>query len=39
MIRAFGWTLVTLTMLDQLVFHGMYTQVAGQMLTQILAHV
>jgi hypothetical protein len=39
MVRAFGWTLVALTMLDQLMFHGTYTQVAGQMLTQILAHV
>jgi hypothetical protein len=39
MVRAFGWTLVALTMLDQLMFHGVYTHVAGQMLTQIFAHV
>jgi hypothetical protein len=39
MIRALGWTLVALTAFDQFVFHGTYTAVASQMLSQILARV
>jgi len=39
MMRAFGWSLVALTAFDQFMFHGTYTAVASQMLSQILARV
>jgi hypothetical protein len=39
MIRLFAWMLAILVLVDQLLYHGIHTELAERMLTEIIARV
>jgi hypothetical protein len=39
MIRVLAWTFAILALVDHVVYHGTYTEIAGRMLTDIVARV